>query len=155
LKTKLLKMLVQIKKAAAEDVKLITPLFNAYRIFYHQAPNEKAAADFLLQRLSNNESVIFIAFTNGIAVGFCQLFPIFSSVSMQRTWLLNDLYVSENARGKGVAAALLNQAKEFGIASNSKWLLLQTGADNFTAQSVYEKNGWKRVEDYFYELPLV
>lgn len=147
-------MPVQIKKATIEDIKLVAPLFNAYRIFYRQEPDEKAAADFLQQRLINNESVIFIAFTNDIAVGFCQLFPIFSSVGLQRTWLLNDLYVNETARGKGVAAALLQQAKAFGMETDARWLLLQTGADNVTAQSVYEKNGWKRVGDYFYELPL-
>jgi GNAT superfamily N-acetyltransferase len=147
-------MPVQIKKAAAEDVKLITPLFDAYRIFYKQPTDEKAAAVFLQERLTNNESVIFIAFADDIAVGFCQLFPIFSSVGLKRTWLLNDLYVKENARGKGIAAALLQQAKEFGITTNARWLLLQTGADNDTAQSVYEKNGWKRVGDYFYELVL-
>jgi GNAT superfamily N-acetyltransferase len=147
-------MLVEIKKATIEDVKLVSPLFDAYRIFYKQPSNEKAAADFLQERLINNESVIFIAFANGIATGFCQLYPIFSSVGLQRTWLLNDLYVHENARGQGVAAALLQQAKEFGIATNARWLLLETAADNYTAQSVYEKNGWKRVEDYFYELVL-
>ncbi|MGG9962380.1 GNAT family N-acetyltransferase [Ferruginibacter sp. SUN106] len=147
-------MPVVIKKAGLEDVKLVAPLFDAYRIFYKQPSNEEAAADFLWQRLLNKESVIFIAFDDDIAVGFCQLFPIFSSVGLKRTWLLNDLYVSETARGKGVAAALLQQAKEFGVATDSRWLMLQTGANNLTAQSVYEKNGWKRVEDYFYELAL-
>ncbi len=147
-------MPVQIKKATVEHIKLMASLFDAYRIFYNQPSDENAAAVFLQQRLSNNESVIFIAFVNNIAAGFCQLFPIFSSVGLKRTWLLNDLYVNENARGKGIAAALLQQAKEFGIETNARWLLLQTSANNFTAQSVYEKNGWKRVEDYFYELPL-
>jgi len=147
-------MPVEIKKARIEDVKQIAPLFDAYRVFYKQASDVDAAADFLQQRLSNNESVVFIAFVNDIAVGFCQLFPIFSSVGLKRAWLLNDLYVNETARGKGVAAALLHEAKKFGVETNARWLLLQTGADNITAQSVYEKNGWKRVGDYFYELPL-
>lgn len=147
-------MLVEIKKATITDVKLVVPLFNAYRVFYKQPSDEKAAADFLHERLANNESVIFIASVNGMAAGFCQLYPIFSSVGLQRTWLLNDLYVNENARGQGVAAALLQQAKEFGISTNARWLMLETAADNFTAQSVYEKNGWKRIADYFYELPL-
>jgi len=115
---------------------------------------KKRQPAFLQERLTNNESVVFIAFANGIVSGFCQLYPIFSSVGLQRTWLLNDLYVHEKARGQGVAAALLQQAKEFGIATNARWLMLETAADNFTAQSVYEKNGWKRVEDYFYELGL-
>ncbi len=152
--TKLSKMLVEIKKATLEDVKFAAPLFDAYRLFYKQPSNIEAATDFLQERITNNESVIFIAFADGNAVGFCQLYPIFSSVGLQRTWLLNDLYVDANARGQGIAAALLEQAKDFGIETNARWLLLQTGADNVTAQSVYEKNGWKRVEDYFYELGL-
>lgn len=147
-------MLVEIRKATTGEVELLAPLFDAYRIFYKQPPDEKAAALFLQERITKNESVIFIAFTNRVAAGFCQLYPIFSSVGLQQTWLLNDLYVNENARGKGIAAALLQQAKEFGIATNARWLLLQTGADNFSAQSVYKKNGWHKVEDYFYELPL-
>jgi len=47
--------------------------------------------------------------------------------------------VHENARGQGVAAALLQKAKEFGIETNARWLMLETAADNYTAQSVYDK----------------
>jgi ribosomal protein S18 acetylase RimI-like enzyme len=147
-------MLVEIKKALLEDVKYAVPLFDAYRMFYKQPSNIEASTGFLQERLTNNESVIFIAFADGNAVGFCQLYPVFSSVGLQRTWLLNDLYVDANARGRGIAAALLQHAKQFGMQTSARWLLLQTGANNFTAQSVYEKNGWKRVEDYFYELGL-
>jgi GNAT superfamily N-acetyltransferase len=143
-----------IKKAALADVETIAPLFDAYRIFYEQETDVAAATNFLSQRLSKNESVIFIAFINNTAVGFTQLFPIFSSVSLRTTWLLNDLYVAGDARKQGVAAALLNQAKLFGIENNAKWLLLETAADNFTAQSVYEKNGWIKQTDFFYQLPL-
>jgi GNAT superfamily N-acetyltransferase len=148
-------MLVQIKKATKEDIISIAPLFDAYRIFYKQPSDIVAATAFLQERIHHNESVIFMALLNGITVGFCQLFPIFSSVGLQRTWLLNDLYVHEDARGKGVAATLLQYAKEWGMQTKARWLLLQTGADNTTAQSVYEKNGWKKVDDFFYELPLV
>lgn len=148
-------MLLQIKKAAVEDVSALAVLFNSYRLFYKQASDINAAGNFLSERLQRNESVIFMAALDGAAIGFCQLYPIFSSVGLQRTWLLNDLFVSEAARGKGVAAALLQKAKEFGIETNARWLLLQTGADNNTAQLVYEKNGWQRVTDLFYELPLV
>jgi GNAT superfamily N-acetyltransferase len=147
-------MPLQIKKATTEDIAAIAPLFNGYRMFYKQPPDITAAGNFLSERLQRNESVIFMATVDGAAAGFCQLYPIFSSVGLKRAWLLNDLFVSEMARGKGVAAALLQKAKEFGIETNAGWLLLQTGADNITAQSVYEKNGWQRVTDFFYELPL-
>jgi GNAT superfamily N-acetyltransferase len=69
---------------------------------------------------------------------------------MKRTWLLNDLYVNENARGIGAATKLLEAANQFGIETESKWLILQTAEDNFTAQKVYEKNGWVKETDFFY-----
>lgn len=147
-------MALQIKRAGAEDVATIAPLFNGYRMFYKQPADIAAAEKFLSGRILNDESVIWFAELDGVAVGFCQLYPIFSSVSLKRTWLLNDLFVDETERGKGVATALLQAAKAFGWNSSAKWLLLQTGADNKTAQAVYEKNGWKRVTDFFYEMPL-
>jgi GNAT superfamily N-acetyltransferase len=147
-------MSVEIKKAGIEDIPDAAPLFDGYRIFYKQPSNEKAAADFLRERIIKDESAIFIAYVNKIPVGFCQLYPLFSSVGLQRTWLLNDLYVNANARGQGVAAALLQKAKEFGIATNARWLMLETAADNYTAQSVYENNGWKKSGGVFYEMRL-
>ncbi len=148
-------MAIQIKKALIEDVKIVAPLFNAYRIFYKQPSDEAAATQFITKRLQHNQSVIFIAFADNVAAGFCQLFPIFSSVGLRRTWLLNDLYVYENARGLGIASALLHSAKEWGVATNAIWLLLQTSADNVIAQAAYQKNGWQKVNDFFYELPLM
>jgi len=143
-----------IKKAGIEDVKIITPLFDAYRVFYQQKTDIEAAASFLSERLSKNESTIFIAFINETAVGFTQLYPVFSSVSLKPAWLLNDLYVAEKARKQGVANALLNKAKEFGIEKNAKWLLLETALDNYNAQALYEQNGWIKQTDLFYQFAL-
>ncbi len=143
-----------IRIALAEDANMIAPLFDAYRMFYKQPSDINGATDFIRERLEQNESVIFIALINGEAVGFTQLYPIFTSVGMKRTWLLNDLFVTDTARGKGVATALLNAAKDFGKATNSKWLMLETAKDNFTAQALYEKNGWTRGTDFFYSVQL-
>ena len=100
-------------------------------------------------------SLQFIASLGGEIVGFVQLYPIFSSVGLKPAWLLNDLFVAEKARRQGIAEALLEQAKEFGMETGASWILLQTGADNYRAQSVYEKNGWIKVSDFFYEYPLI
>lgn len=143
-----------IKKASVENVKIIAPLFDAYRVFYEQESNIDAAVAFLYERLSKNESTIFIAFVNDVAVGFTQLYPIFTSVSLRTAWLLNDLFVAENARQQGVAEALLNKAKEFGVEKNAGWLLLETAFNNYKAQSVYEKNGWIKQTDFFYQFTL-
>jgi GNAT superfamily N-acetyltransferase len=146
--------MISVRKATKEDINELTDLFDLYRVWYHQPSDIAAAKKFLLQRIEKDESVIFIAMKDDAFVGFTQLYPIFSSVSLQKTWLLNDLYVHAAARKQGVAVQLLEAARQHGLETEAKWLLLQTGNDNFTAQSVYEKNGWQKVPDYFYELPL-
>lgn len=147
-------MRISIKKIGENEADSIAFLFDEYRQFYKQPPDKTAAVLFLKERLRKNESVIFIAYVNDEPVGFMQLYPIFSSVGLKRTWLLNDLYVAAFARKHGVGKLLLEEAKQFGKETKSRWLLLQTGADNFTAQSVYEKNGWVKEKDFFYRLDL-
>ena len=142
------------RKATTTDISSLADLFDLYRIFYHQPSDIAAATKFLKARLENNESVIFVAEQEDTMVGFTQLYPIFSSVGLQRAWLLNDLYVHAAVRKQGVAALLLDAARQHGLQTNSKYLLLETGKDNFTAQSVYEKNGWTKTSGYFYELAL-
>lgn len=143
-----------IRRAKKKDLEQLSVLFDKYRIFYKQQPDVATSKLFLKKRMKRKETVILVAEERGELIGFTQLFPIFSSVSMKRTWLLNDLYVNERSRGIGAATALLNAAKEFGKETNSKWLLLQTAADNHTAQSVYEKNGWIKETDFFYRADL-
>ena len=139
-----------IRRAKKKDIDDLSILFDKYRIFYKQQSEVDNARSFLKKRMKRKESVIFVAEERDELIGFTQLFPIFSSVSMKRTWLLNDLFVNEKSRGIGAATKLLDAAREFGVETRSKWLLLQTAADNFTAQKVYEKNGWARETDFFY-----
>jgi len=135
-------------------LKIIAPLFDAYRMFYNQSSDIDGSLRFVKERLQQNESVIFIAFINDRAIGFIQLFPIFTSVGMQRAWVLNDLFIHPSARGTGVGTALLETAKDFGRTGKSKWLMLQTANDNHSAQALYRKNGWKKETDLFYRFEL-
>ncbi len=145
---------MQIRSAKKKELDQLAALFDQYRVFYKQESNKAGAKEFLKMRMKKDESVIIVAEDEKELIGFTQLFPIFSSVSMKRTWLLNDLFVQEKARGKGVATALLNAAKNFGAETNAKWLLLQTAVDNITAQKVYERNGWIKETDFFYQLDI-
>jgi len=126
-----------VRRAKKKDIEQLSVLFDKYRIFYKREGDIATAKQFLKKRMKRKESVIFVAEERKELIGFTQLFPIFSSTNMMRTWLLNDLYVNEKSRGVGAATALLNAAKEFGKETNSKWLLLQTAADNYTDQKVY------------------
>lgn len=143
-----------IRKADFADTTEAAFLFDQYRMFYKQPTDIKAAKKFISERLQLRDSAVFTAYLDGAAIGFTQLYPIFTSVGMQRSWLLNDLFVMESARGKKVATHLLEAAKNFAKSTSSKWLLLQTAADNFHAQALYEKDGWKKQTDFFYQYDL-
>lgn len=146
--------MISIRHASIEDLASVAYLFDLYRQFYHQ-PHDKAGAEqFIRERMEQKESEILVALSEGEIIGFVQLYPIFSSVSMRRAWLLNDLYVGESHRSKGVATQLLNAAKQVARDTKSKWLLLQTTEENAGAQALYAKNGWVREKDLFFRFDL-
>ena len=141
-------MSISIYQATINDLKQLVPLFDAYRVFYKQPSDKEGAEKFLFERFEHGESVIFMAKDNEEAVGFTQLYPIFSSVSMQRLWLLNDLFVMEQGRRKGIAEKLMNAAKDFATLTRAKGLILSTATDNHDAQRLYERLGYKKDDDF-------
>jgi GNAT superfamily N-acetyltransferase len=147
---------LQPVRISAEQVDLVAPLFDAYRQFYGQPPNPEGARRFLAERLNQGESVIFAVIEAGRALGFTQLYPSFSSVSMRPIWILNDLYVAANARRRGVGALLLAAAREHASRTGAVRLALSTAVANTQAQTLYERDGWRRDTaflHYEYELP--
>jgi ribosomal protein S18 acetylase RimI-like enzyme len=144
-----------IIRADLEHLNILTPLFDAYRVFYKQSSDLTAAESYLQQRLAHLDSVIFLAVVGERGLGFCQLYPSFGSLSMRRLWILYDLYVVPEARRQGIGRALLDRAREFGRASGASRLELSTAKDNYPAQKLYESLGYVRDEEFFYyELTL-
>lgn len=141
--------MTNIEIASTAHIDQLVPLFDAYRMFYKQDSNPASAYTFLRERINRKESVIFIAYFDDKADGFTQLFYSFSSVSLQPTLLLNDLYVALTARNKGVATSLLQEAKTYCTTNNFKGLALETAVTN-PAQKLYEKLGWKKDSDCFH-----
>ncbi|HTS31124.1 MAG TPA: GNAT family N-acetyltransferase [Bryobacteraceae bacterium] len=135
---------LEVRQATIADLDRIVPLFDAYRQFYRQASDPERAGRFLRERFEHNQSVIFLALDGEPAIGFTQLYPSFSSTVMARIFVLNDLYVAPEARGRGAGAALLGAAAEYGRRVGAVRLALSTELTNTTAQSLYEGQGWKR-----------
>jgi GNAT superfamily N-acetyltransferase len=135
---------VEVRQATVADLDLLVPLFDAYRQFYRQPSEPERARRFLLERFEHRQSVILLAFENAAAVGFTQLYPSFSSGAMAPIFILNDLFVAPAARRRGVGAALLEAAAGYGRRAGALRLVLSTEVTNTTAQSVYERMGWKR-----------
>ncbi|ARV08107.1 GNAT family N-acetyltransferase [Winogradskyella sp. PC-19] len=127
-----------IIKATKNHLKDLIPLFDGYRRFYKQESDLIKIKQFLSERLINKDSIIFIAYLEDKAVGFTQLYNLFSSVSMERMYLLNDLYVVTDFRGKGIGEALIDKTKAQCISENQKGIAIQTASDN-PAQHLYQR----------------
>lgn len=129
----------------------VAVLFDAYRSYYDQAPDFKGALAYITERIAKKDSEIFVALLGDEIVGFTQLYPIFTSIGMKRAWLLNDLYVLEEHRGKGAGRALVDAATAHGKKTDAGWLMLQTYIANTTAQALYEKEGFiKDINSFYY-----
>ncbi len=138
-----------VRQAVLADLAVLAPLFDAYRQFYGRAADVAAAESFLRERFDHGESVIFLALAAGAPAGFTQLYPSFSSVSLARTFILNDLFVVPGQRRAGVGSALLRAATEHARSLGAIRVTLNTDIENTPAQAVYEARDWKRDREYF------
>lgn len=100
--------------------------------------------------MDKGDSVLLVA-KNNEKVGFTQLYPTFSSISMKNAWILNDSY----ARKQEIGKMLLYKAKDYFISTWAKSISLSTAPDNYSAQRLYEKNGYEQDSQFYhYELSL-
>lgn len=143
--------MITIKTATLDDVPAIAELFDGYRQFYKQSSDLNAAHAFIEARLKNHESVIFYAQTDsGEPLGFTQLYPTFSSVSVSKRWILNDLYVSPTARNQGVGHLLMEAAKQFAENDGAGTVQLSASVGNTGAQKLYESLGYQKITNFYY-----
>lgn len=146
---------MKVFQAQLEHLEEISKLFDQYRVFYNSSSDHEAARKFLKERFGKRDSTIFVASIDGCIVGFTQLYPSFSSVSMKRVWILNDLFVDENFRGSGIATSLMSAAEKFARETGAIRVILATQISNVAAQSLYESRGYtKDKEFYHYALRL-
>ena len=146
---------LSIRMATPSDIAQLAALFDAYRQFYRQQPDTERARDFISERLARGDSWLLVAQQADDLIGFCQLYPSFSSTHTSRIAILNDLFVAAPARKHGVAKALMLAAEDLGRNLGMSTLELSTAIENATAQSLYESLGWQRdVEFYTYSKAL-
>jgi GNAT superfamily N-acetyltransferase len=145
----------RVAAASLEDLEVLTPLFDAYRVFYKRESDFEGARAYLRARLERGEAMVFLAMDGERALGFALCYSTFTSVAMKPLVILNDLYALPEARGQGVATALIARCAEFARLEGAAILRLRTANDNETAQRVYERVGFKRDSVYLtYDLSL-
>ena len=132
-----------IERARAEDSDFVAPLFDAYRQFYGAAPDLPGARAFITARLERAESVVLLARAlssasePSSAVGFAQLYPSFSSVSLGPIIVLNDLFVLPSWRRSSVARSLIEETTRHGERAGAIRVHLSTQITNAPALRLY------------------
>jgi ribosomal protein S18 acetylase RimI-like enzyme len=141
---------MEIKRINNTESNLVIALFDKYRVFYKQPSDLQLAQAFIEARLNNNESVIFVALDDkdakAIPIGFTQLYPKFSSKNAYKIWVLNDLFVEQTYRKKGIGEKLIQTAFDYAKKDGVKIVELSTAVDNDTAQKLYESIGFIKQE---------
>jgi GNAT superfamily N-acetyltransferase len=144
--------MIKIRQATRADLEHVTQLFDQYRVFYGKPSDVGSASEFLKERLSKGDSVIFVAEKDSVLTAFTQLYPLFSSVRMKKLWLLNDLYVNEKYRGQGISVLLIDEAKTLCRTSGACGMYLETAKSNDIGNKLYPKTGFELNDAHnFYE----
>jgi ribosomal protein S18 acetylase RimI-like enzyme len=143
-----------IERARAEDTDSIAPLFDAYRQFYGAAPDLRGARSFVAARLERDESVVLLARAlpataePSSAVGFAQLYPSFSSVSLGPIIVLNDLFVLPSWRRSSIARALIEESARHGERVGAIRIHLSTQLTNGPARRLYQSLDFVADEEF-------
>jgi GNAT superfamily N-acetyltransferase len=132
---------------AEDDLPDLLRLMRGYCDFYEVAPADEAllAMSRVLIEDPERQGLQLIARDDdGQAVGFATIFWTWSTLSADRLGVMNDLFVSQDARGGGVADALIaacaDQCRDRGVPD----LAWQTAKTNARAHVVYERVGATR-----------
>ena len=140
---------ITVRQAVFSDLEELAELFNQYRVFQGKESDLPAAQSFLRARFDHGESVVFIAHENSVPLGFAQLYPSYSSTSLARVFILNDLFVHENGRRKGVASRLLAALEGYAWTHGAARVTLNVARDNVQGQALYEAQGWSQDAQFF------
>ena len=148
---------IEIAPVAAAEFERLLPLIAAYQRFYAaEGIDEGRNRAFFRRFLAPSEDGMLLGARDSEAklVGYACLYWHFSSTQAVETVLMNDLFVSEAARGRGVGRALIEASAAVARERGSPHLEWSTAPDNLTAQRLYDSTGAERSEWVSYELGL-
>ena len=146
-----------ITRVGEEDLDELLPLLRGYCDFYEVSPSDEAllAVSRALIADPEREGVQLIARTpDGHAVGFATIYWTWQTLNAARLAVMNDLFITQEARGSGLADRLIAVCRERAAEHGARELAWQTAKDNHRAQKVYERVGGRRSEWLDYSLAV-
>jgi len=145
---------LEIASISSGEFEELLPLIAAYQRFYEvEDIDEERNRTFFRRFLAPSEDGLLLgARHEGRLVGYACLYWHFSSLEAVESVLMNDLYVTEEARGEGVGRALVEATAEVARERGVPFVEWSTAPDNHTAQRLYDSTGAERSEWFSYEL---
>ena len=140
-----------------DDLDDLLPLMRGYCDFYEVSPTDEALIGLSRALLADpeHEGVQLIGRDDdGRPIGFATIFWTWTTLSAARIGVMNDLFVGPEARGSGLADALILECAERCRARGAKSLGWQTAKDNSRAQAVYDRVGGRRSEWLDYSIDV-
>jgi GNAT superfamily N-acetyltransferase len=138
-----------ITTVAEADLPELLPLMRGYCDFYEVDPSDDdllAMSRALIADPDREGTQLIARDEEGRASGFATIFWTWTTLSAARIGVMNDLFVTERARGTGVAEALIAACAERCRGYGAVSLDWTTARDNHRAQRLYERVGAKRDE---------
>ena len=126
------------------DLPELLPLMRGYCDFYGVDPSDEellALSRELIARPELEGVQLIARDEDERAVGFATIFWTWSTLSASRIAVMNDLFVSPDARGGGAAEALIAACSERARERGATSLDWQTARDNGRARTVYDRVG--------------
>jgi len=146
-----------IERVGVSDVDELLGLMRAYCDFYEVAPPDEdllAIANALIADPVNEGVQLIARDSTSRAVGFATVYWTWSTTSGCRIGVMNDLFVAEDSRGRGIAERLIDACRAECASRGARQLAWQTAPDNFRAQKVYDRVGGNREQWVDYWLPV-
>ncbi len=104
-----------VRLATADDAAVLSEMIAAFAA-YERLPNHSTAQS-LGHELARPDKVIeaLVAFLDGVPVGFAVFFPTYSTFAAKRGLYLEDIYVKEEYRNRGVATGILKALAKIAV----------------------------------------
>jgi GNAT superfamily N-acetyltransferase len=133
---------VDIRAVAPGDHDEWERLYIGYGEFYH-SPTAGDIAErvwgWLLDKAHETEGFVAVDVASGRLLGLAHVREFARPLAGARGLYLDDLFVAPDARGRGVATALLGSVRSLAAARGLDVVRWITASDNTTAQRVYDK----------------
>lgn len=147
---------LEIAPVEAMELERLLPLIAAYQRFYEvEEIDEGRNRVFFRRFLAPSEDGMLLGAREGADfAGYACLYWHFTSLQAAETVLMNDLFVAEPARGRGVGRALIEASAAVARERGAAYLEWATAPSNIAAQRLYDSTGATRSEWVEYELEL-